>query len=355
MVTSFLFRAASSSKDLADLFLLVSSEHHQGFNSSIGTYHKIQSSIQNSQNGIRVLKTALTEAKAGLLTTKPELKGLATSSQAFDDMLQLLGQIEYIQGLPEKLEARISEKRFIAAVEILQEALRLIHRTELDIIGGLEDLRTYFSNQQTSLTDILVEELHDHLYLKSPYCQDRWKGSAGDEAKDPAKAAVPWERPVYRFLSALDPRTPLVDDASRNPEADTFYYIHLLIEALNRLGQLDIAVDRIEQRLPVELYAVVDKTSAEVDSRYPVHTRNLPGAMRKRDILSDVEDDRGFVLSEFLWNLYAKFEAIAEGHRVVHDVVTGIAEREGNRKPGSLTGGFKELWKLYQSEVWTPF
>jgi hypothetical protein len=53
--------------------------------------------------------------------------------------------------------------------------------------------------------------------------------------------------------------------------------------------------------------------------------------------------------------LYAKFEAIAEGHRVVHDVVTGIAEREGNRKPGSLTGGFKELWKLYQSEVWTPF
>ena len=26
-----------------------------------------------------------------------------------------------------------------------------------------------------SLTDILIEELHDHLYLKSPYCQGRWK------------------------------------------------------------------------------------------------------------------------------------------------------------------------------------
>jgi hypothetical protein len=26
-----------------------------------------------------------------------------------------------------------------------------------------------------SLADILVEELHNHLYLKSLYCNDRWK------------------------------------------------------------------------------------------------------------------------------------------------------------------------------------
>lgn len=273
----------------------------------------------------------------------------------------MLGQIQNIQALPEKLEARISEKRFIAAVEILQAGLRLVHRSELDDITSLGDLRIYLTNQETTLTDILVEELHDHLYLKSPYCQDRWRGTTGEESQGSAnsfgaKGAVTWEKPVYQFLSNLDMGVPLVDDASRNPEADTFYYIQLIIEALYKMDQLEVAVDRIEQRLPVELYAVVDKTSAEVDARYPEHTRNAPKDGRKQNVKYGIDEDRGFVLSEFLWSLFAKFEAIAESHRVIHDVVTGIVEREGIRQSeSSLTGGFKELWKLYQSEVGITF
>ncbi|PGH18258.1 hypothetical protein AJ79_00597 [Helicocarpus griseus UAMH5409] len=332
-------------------------EHHQGFNSSIGTYHTIQSSIQSSQNRIRMLKGAMADAKAGLLTTKPELKGLATASQNYDDILQLFGQIENIQSLPEKLEARISEKRFIAAVEILQDALRLVHRTEFDDIGGLGDLRTYFNNQEISLTDILVEELHDHLYLKSPYCQDRWKQTNGDEAKDGPKpmglnGGTNWDKPVYHFLSTLDVTVPVTEDASRNPEADTFHYIRVIIEALNKMGNLEVAVDRIDQRLPVELFGVVDKMSAEVAARHPKHRRNAhSGDSKVPNIPTELGGEHGYVLSEFMWNLYAKFEAIAEGHRVVHDVVAGIVEREDIRKAGSLTSGFKELWKLYQSEI----
>lgn len=208
------------------------------------------------------------------------------------------------------------------------------------------------------MTDILIEELHDHLYLKSPYCQDRWKAPASNDENGTtpqpvgSNGAATWEKPIYRFLSKLETSTPMVEDASRNPEADTFYYIHLVIEALNKMGHLDVAVDRIEQRLPVELFHVVDKTNAEVDTRYPPHTRNQG---HKNDgnphLPTETDGERGVVLSEFLWALYAKFEAIAESHRVVHDVVSGIVEREGIRKSSSLTSGFKELWKLYQSEV----
>lgn len=56
---------------------------------------------------------------------------------------------EQLQLVPEKLEARISEKRFLTAVEILQEALEMIRRPEMENIGSLSDLRVYFSNQQT--------------------------------------------------------------------------------------------------------------------------------------------------------------------------------------------------------------
>lgn len=328
-------------------------EHHQGFSGAIGTYHGIQSCIQSSQSRIRSLKSGLGDAKSGLLTVKPELRAQATATQSYDELLRQLAQIEHLQSFPETLEARISEKRFLAAADVLKEALGLLRRSEFESIGGLGDVRTYFANAETSLTDILIEELHDHLYLKSPYCQDRWKAPVEESNRNGLSTpggVVMWEKPVYRFLSNLNVSTPLVDDASANPEADTFAYIHLLVETLDKMGNIEVMVDRIEQRLPVELYAVVDKTSAEVAARYPDTARGMQNDARVSSQPLGAIEERGHVLSEFLWTLYAKFEAIAESHRVVHDIVTGIVEREGSQKR-TLRNGFKELWKLYQSEV----
>ena len=292
------------------------------------------------------------------MVTKPELKGLGLSSQKYDDMLQILGQIEKLQLVPEQLDARISDKHFLSAVDLLQDALRIIRRSDIENIGALTDLRIYFSNQETSLIDILIEELHDHLYLKSPYCQDRWKPYTGDSANistsEAGKVSLPntWGRPVYRFLDALDTSSPLDDDASQNPEIDSFQYMYMVIESLNKLGHLDVAVSRIEQRLPVELFAIVDRTNQEVDIRHPAHKRG-PLNLEKIFLESNWEDSLGgnIVLNDLLWTLFSKFEAIAEGHRAVHDVISGIVKRERLRQPESLTRGFKELWKLYQSEV----
>lgn len=331
-------------------------EHHQGFNSSIGTFHKIQSSIQTSQARLRALKETLGQAKVGLSWTRPELKGLASTSQSYDEMLQVLSQIEQLRLVMDKLEARISEKRFISAVEVLQDALRMLRKPEMDNIGALSDLRIYLANQETSLTDILIEELHSHLYLKSPYCQDRWKAHAKEqsngastEGKDTVATAV---QPLYQFLEDFDLSIPMVEDASRNPEADSFYYIQLLVESLNKMNRLDVAVNAIEQRLPVELFKVVDKTNNEIDQRHPTSLRgNLRNSKGKLDMDIGGGDIREVVVYDLLWSLYAKFEAIAEGHRVFHDVVTAIAKRENLRNHETLTGSFKELWMLYQNEI----
>lgn len=128
----------------------------------------------------------------------------------------------------------------------------------------------------------------------------------------------------------------------------------MIIESLNKLGHLDLAVDRIEQRLPIELFAIVDKTNQEVDQRHPGHLREQPKTKKGMiDLDLDGHNSQSIVLKDLLWTLYSKFEAIAEGHRAVHDVVAGIVKREGLRNSDPLTSGFKELWKLYQSEVST--
>jgi exocyst complex component 4 len=146
----------------------------------------------------------------------------------------------------------------------------------------------------------------------------------------------------------------MIDDSTHNPETDTFQYIRLVIESLNKMNRLDLAVDTVEQRLPVELFKVVEKSNNEVAQRHPSILRayaSRKSSKSKTGIESD--DIRSTLLNDLLWTLYARFEAIAEGHRAVHDVVAGIVRREGLRDSSSvtLTRGFKELWKLYQSEV----
>jgi len=135
-------------QQLQDALKSIVNEHHQGFNSSIGTFHQIQASIHASQTRVRTLKQSLVNAKGSLRTTRPELKAFATSSQSYDQMLQALGYIEQLQSMPEKLEAEISEKRFLAAVETLQDALKLMRKPEMEDIAALADLRLYFNNQE---------------------------------------------------------------------------------------------------------------------------------------------------------------------------------------------------------------
>ncbi|KAF1995102.1 hypothetical protein P154DRAFT_526585 [Amniculicola lignicola CBS 123094] len=343
-------------QDLQRALKAIVNEHHQGFNSSIGTFHKIQSSLQQSQHRVRTLKDSLTQAKTHLSTTKPELKELATSSQNYDEMIQILNAIEQLQLVPDKLEARISEKRFLSAVDILQDALRTIRRSDMESIGALSDLRVYLSNQEHSLTDILIEELHNHLYLKSPYCEDRWRGYAQNQPKGEPSDRPPNDlrgRLLYHFLDQVDTSKPMSDDSPQNPEADTFQYIQLVVESLNKMNRLDIAMDTIEQRLPVELFKVVEKSNNEVAQRHPSILRAFSTRKGQASSSVDSDDVRSALLNDLLWTLYARFEAIAESHRVVHDVVTGVVRREGIRDSSSaaLTRGFKELWKLYQSEM----
>jgi exocyst complex component 4 len=164
-------------EQLQNALRAIVNEHHQGFNSSIGTFHNIQESITLSQGRLRGLRDSLVEAKMSLATTKPELKGLATSSQDYDDMLKVLGSMyvadifkldsfansqdrEHLQGIPEKLEARISEKRFLSAVELLQDALKTMRNSDMDGIGALSDLRVYLSNQEHVCSLPLQSSLH---------------------------------------------------------------------------------------------------------------------------------------------------------------------------------------------------
>jgi exocyst complex component 4 len=328
-------------------------EHHQGFNSSIGTFHKIQGSIQASQKKVRALKESLGQTRTSLCTTDPELKKLYGASQMYDELLQTLGELDDLRAVPDQLEARISEKRFLTAVEVLQNALRKLRKPELDDIGALADLRVYLANQETALMDILVEELHEHLFLKSPYCQERWQALSRSQGLfNENLGAVATMQPFAFMMDAMDLDRAAVEDPAKNPEADSFSYITLLIEALNKLGRLEAAVDTLKQRLPVELFGIVNETINDIDQKHPSSLRGGTAASQGLHMYGGRETQlRADVIYDLLWTLYGKFEAIAECHRIFHEYVKALIRREGAGNNSVLLGSFKELWNLYQNEI----
>lgn len=56
---------------------------------------------------------------------------------------------EHLKGVPDTLESMISEKRLLQASILLVKSLKMINKGELMEIGGLADLRSYLTGQET--------------------------------------------------------------------------------------------------------------------------------------------------------------------------------------------------------------
>ena len=289
------------------------------------------------------------------------------------------------------------------------------------------------------MREILIDELHSHLYLKSVFTSSRWvaynpsqqtrkhnpcrifedepadlstlvpKTEYDLELPESVRAASTHDSEFtenlpdrYRhFLAELAVRpndSPLdVTSASfpttgpgsinsfasgsnlagiaaslnKSPESDSFSYMETLLESLAVLGKLGSALDTVAQRLPQEIYALVDSTLDEVSERadylrkgsvldvgelrtgiediYVVTSGPNPanlGLLSSATLLSSAGKGQGGLLSpsslrsaaleasakkidheilkDFFWTLYSKLEAVAQGLGVVSEVANRI-------------------------------
>lgn len=159
----------------------------------------------------------------------------------------------------------------------------------------------------------------------------------------------------------------------KSPESDSFAYMETLLESLAVLGKLGSALDAVAQRLPQEIYALVDSTLDEVSERadylkkgsvldagelrtgiediYVVSSGSNPGTFgllssNAHTLLSAAGKARGALLSpsslrlaaleastkqidheilkDFFWTLYSKLDAVAQGLGVISEVANRI-------------------------------
>ena len=304
--------------------------------------------------------------------------------------------LERLRGVPDELESLMSAKRFLAATQLLMRSLRLIQRDDMAEIGATADLRTYLRSQEHSLLEILVEELHNHLYLKSYYCDSRWQPyKEGQTTLPDVSFGVPYDTETLHdmptklggFLALLQARAPDADITEsadgESPELDSFCYVEMLLESLGQLGQLDYALEVVGQRLPHEIHQLVDATVDEVDARHdarsaaPVKAETLflassslsslyaSGVPRRSLALAATRDapneytslQRDMeTLRDLFWTLFSKLDAVLQCFRVVYEVATAVAARSELRGKHmrvfeSGTAALARVWQPIQHEV----
>ncbi|ORZ27396.1 Sec8 exocyst complex component-specific domain-domain-containing protein [Lobosporangium transversale] len=354
---------------------------YQGFNASIGTYGGVIDSISDSQSRVKELRMDLKNSKESLRLRHADLVQLYNKSQQYKDMIEMLDEIEELKQAPAKLETFIREKHFLAAVKLLVSCSKTISKPEMTSVGALSDLTRFFNEQYESLAEILMEELHNHLYLKSPYCDSRWAAyTTGQEAlpstergifdgisKDLSKLGNDRLKRNAGFQPKSKPGNEvrlddemITEDLEINPEVDSTYYLEILVESLGLLGKFKDAIVTILQRVPLETYQMIDKTISEVNER-----RNASAlkTINTRDSDYDDEDDEKYlatknneneILRDLFWTLFSKLECVTQGHSTV--LVAGqrlLRRLEGDHLKQQQMGLVGV--KMYTfADVWTP-
>ena len=158
----------------------------------------------------------------------------------------------------------------------------------------------------------------------------------------------------------------------RNPETDSFTYIETLLESLSVLGKLGGGLDIVAQRLPGEIFSLVDSTVDEVSERAEYNRRasllfgngtgtkdhatyiitskpavtggpllDIPSSLvesartghnppisplqlRLTALESSVKHTDHEILRDLFWTLYSKLVAVLQGLRVVYEVAKRI-------------------------------
>ncbi|SJX62766.1 related to SEC8-protein transport protein [Sporisorium reilianum f. sp. reilianum] len=166
-------------------------DHYESFATAITTHNSVLQSLTTAQTSVSGARRRLRDSREALGAKRADLVQMWQRSQAVKEALRLLDLVEHLKSVPDRLESLMAEKRFLESVNLLVRSLKTIDKPEVVEVGATNDLRAYLKGQEQAMLEILIEELHNHLYLKSYFCDDRWKGyTAGQD-----------ELPVVKFGS----------------------------------------------------------------------------------------------------------------------------------------------------------
>ncbi|KAJ2029882.1 exocyst subunit [Coemansia sp. S610] len=320
-------------------------EYYGGFNDSILTFSGLHDKIQGASGSVNHVKNNLQKVRRMILEERGSLDQLYTKSNQLGAIVSILNRFEEVKRLPEELAGYAREKKFLTAASKLVQDMQFVFDPELNPIEALSGLRQQLEKEKVDLLRLIIDELHNHIYLKSPYCERKMGIEGEDEdgaisgsgpgssvgaddsgtgQKSNARGADGLGR--QRVKGARKNKRVLDDGDQNNPEADSFSYVEMLIESLVALDNTNEAMQEVKSSINLELARLIDGVLNEVEERNKALIYKSKAADQQDDVLAQDTDRE--VLFDFTRILFARLETVLEYHDYVLDVVNSLDRRE---------------------------
>ncbi|KAJ2815258.1 exocyst subunit, partial [Coemansia furcata] len=280
-----------------------------------------------------------------ILEERGSLDQLYTKSNQLGAIVSILNRFEEVKRLPEELAGYAREKKFLTAASKLVQDMQFVFDPELNPIEALSGLRQQLEKEKGDLLRLIIDELHNHIYLKSPYCErkmglegedeDSGIGSGGSATGINADEGGTGQKSLARGADGLGrqrakgarkAKRVLDDGDQNNPEADSLSYVEMLIESLVALDNTNEAMQEVKSSINLELARLIDGVLNEVEERNKALIYKSKAADQQDDVLAQDTDRE--VLFDFTRILFARLETVLEYHDYVLDVVNSLDRRE---------------------------
>ncbi|KAJ3217841.1 hypothetical protein HK099_005312 [Clydaea vesicula] len=364
---------------------IIVNDYHQGFNNAIQKFSGVVENIADSKTRVLRMQSDLENCKDWLQNKRFDLFHLWIKSLQYSEMIRILDLVEGLMDVKKKLKYLKQEKFVLSACKLLLSSIKALNSVECQSIVALENIREKLKEYKKTLPELLLDELQNHLYLKSPYSLYRLENDANYEPESRVDKNIEktfaesasikaFRAQIAKTTKFFDDKEILEEDFDRNPEADSYTYMHSIVLGMHLLGNLPKSLKTLNERLSLELHYVIEKTIQEVDLRNEkilmtlkdsravdsktnvtsnlvannVNNLTLKTSDYKPDLIGiEKKIEHSKVFRDLLNSLYRKFEVIVQGHFFVLHVAHSIAELD--QVEGVYT--IRDVWFTVQNEV----
>lgn len=327
---------------------------------------KISARIMTCKEKVHSVKEKLIICKKLLHCKRDELKKLWLEAVEHKHVLNMLSEIEGLVGVPEKLEDFMNKKHYLHATQLLVTSISLLEGS-LEGVDALKDLKNELYTKREHLHDVLVEELHKQLYVRSTSnilfnfkrqgSERRSDGLPSTPKKSSSRLDMSTPSPQSHAKFGLeynksppgsetniktDQDVLFEDITSRDPEENTQHYIAILVECVALLNRVPETVEVMKERCRRELLAIVRRTAQHVSD----NTQNFSVSyIPQPTILGVIQNpEQQYLLSELLELTFEQFQCVAQGHQCVLN----------NLKRAMAARGENEEQHLYEmADIWS--
>lgn len=373
----------------------VVNEHYETFNNSIGSYHLLLSSFQQSQNDTDDIKEMLESTSKDIHDKSDILNDLNQTSSRYSEMVDILDAIDELNSTPDKVDQLVIDKKLHQVYDVIANSYAIAEKYKLWNLGAMASIKNYLEIQSNNLFDMIVDELQNEIYLKnmlsglSGLSWESFTNSRNPKFSslktliirlnnleqyiynaanlDIHEIADSLGEPVHEFLDQQLPKlmknsveskdtdySVLIDSSSKS--TNSYHYIYQLLNTASKLNRLDQCLDILSTSDQQEIHGLIFRTIEETKLKDLSETHKLKKLIDYEDMDLDhlggntLSDHSVRILRDLFSLVFIKCLIVLQKQKVVRGIIDKI-EQASNMKLNNDFFDFQSNWNVMKTEL----